>query len=187
MYNRFKYRLRRMIDRARKLREHIRMRFFTNGYPRFYWPTTIQFVTQAFGINAWVYNKYNLPGHEGIDMRAPYDSEIYAVWWGEVTRNNYHNAYGNHIRIKHLIRGNEYESIYAHFPELSPLEIGDRVIRGQVIGLADSTGNSSGSHLHFGLKQFVGEKPDTEWQSKFNWPYDLIDPTPFFKELNGYA
>ena len=155
-------------------------------YPRFYWPTTHKFVTQAFGINPSDYNRFGLPGHEGLDLRAPYDSEIRSVWWGEVTLVGEGIAYGNQIRIKHTIRGNEYESIYAHFSKPSHLKVGDRVSRGQVIGKADSTGNSRGSHLHFGMKQYTGEKPDTALQKKFSWPKNIIDPTPFFRELRGY-
>ena len=179
-----RHRIRRILDRIRLIRERIRL--ILTGYPRFYWPTSHKYVTQAFGINPQWYNGYGLPGHEGIDLRAPLDSEVRSVWWGEVTLVGEGIAYGNQVRIKHTIRGNEYESIYAHFSEPSHLKVGDRVSRGQVIGKADSTGNSTGSHLHFGLKQYTGEKPDTYWQNKFSWPHNLIDPTPFFKELQGF-
>lgn len=153
-------------------------------YPDFLWPTEYPgVVTQAFGINPQWYRQWGVPAHEGIDMKAPMRSKVYAVWDGVVSRVGFHTAYGNHIRLKHVINGIEYESTYAHFVEPAHHKVGDRLTRGVVLGIADSTGNSTGSHLHFHLKQFNGEKPDTEAQKKYNWPYNLIDPTPFFKEL----
>lgn len=147
--------------------------------PTFFWPTQyIGQVTQAFGINPQWYEQYSLPGHEGIDMKAPMNSAVYAAWGGEVIRNEMHGAYGWSLRTEAEIDGEVYEFVYAHFAKQSPLEIGSNVTIGQLIGLADSTGNSTGSHLHFSLKKRgATESGETEW------PYDLIDPTPFFKEL----
>jgi hypothetical protein len=45
---------------------------------------------------------------------------------------------------------------------------------GQVIGKADSTGNSSGPHLHLTLK-----RDGTTQRRETNYPKDIIDPTPF--------
>ena len=39
-----------------------------------HWPTDFVKVTQEFGINPEIYSKYGLPGHEGIDIRAPMNS-----------------------------------------------------------------------------------------------------------------
>ena len=158
-------------------------------FPSFCWPTEYSGrVTQAFGINESYYSKWSLPGHEGIDMVAPHGSDIFCVWDGVVKLVGWHNAYGNHVRVRHEIDGIEYESVYAHFAEPCKLEEGDVVTRGSKLGLADSTGNSTGSHLHFSLKQFSGSKPETHEQGDTKqfgeWPYDIIDPTPFFKELN---
>ena len=156
-------------------------------YPNFYWPTKYKVVTQAFGINPQWYERFGLPGHEGIDMRAPLNSPIYAVWRGTVSRVGWYAAYGNHIRLSHTIGENIYESVYAHFERPTHWAVGMTVQRGQIIGDADSTGNSSGSHLHFSLKQFSGEKPNTFYQKAFDWPYNLIDCTMFFRELrHGY-
>jgi murein DD-endopeptidase MepM/ murein hydrolase activator NlpD len=152
-------------------------------YPNFKWPTNNQYVTQAFGVNPQHYNQYGLPGHEGIDMRAADGSNITAVWDGEVSRVGWSDGYGNHIRLKHNIRGINYESIYAHFKTPVTLRVGDKVKKGQVVGYADSTGNSTGSHLHFGLKQFNGPLPNTYYMRKFTWPNNFVDPTPFFKRI----
>jgi murein DD-endopeptidase MepM/ murein hydrolase activator NlpD len=159
--------------------------FQPNGFPAFLWPSTYEppVVTQPFGVNGDYYGKFGLPGHEGIDMRAPLGQEIVAVWDGEVARVGWHKAYGNHIRLNHFIDypGGEnvhLESIYAHFAHPSDLRVGDKVRRGEVIGYADSTGNSSGHHLHLGVKQF--DHPELRPPMDEDWPYDLIDCTVFF-------
>jgi len=158
-------------------------------YPVFLWPTQFPgVVTQAFGVNPKQYEPWGMPAHEGIDMKASAGTNIYAVWDGVVSRVDVHDlndpkAYGNSIRIRHDIDGSIYESVYAHFREPSQLKVGDSVVRGFVIGLAGSTGNSTGPHLHFMLKQFAGELPDTDAQKRYEWPFDIIDATPFFAEL----
>ncbi len=177
----------RTVRRTLRILDGQFVRYRPAPYPAFYWPTDYKVVTQAFGINPQWYKRFGLPGHEGIDMRATMDSPIYAVWQGVVSRVGWHDAYGNHIRLSHDINGRSYESVYAHFNRPTHCHLGQKVKRGQIIGDADSTGNSSGSHLHFSLKQFSGKKPDTILQNEFVWPYDLIDPTMFFRELrHGY-
>ena len=49
-----------------------------------HWPTDYVRITQAFGINPDIYAYWGLPGHEGIDIRAPRNSNIYACADGEV-------------------------------------------------------------------------------------------------------
>ncbi len=54
---------------------------------------------------------------------------------------------GNHVIID---IGNGYHAFYAHLkPGSIRVHVGDRVRRGQVIGLAGNSGNSSEPHLHF--------------------------------------
>jgi len=84
--------------------------------------------------------------HPGIDLAAGLGSPVYAVDAGLVRREgNDNTGYGNMIEIDH---GNGYSTIYAH---LSVIEVRacQSVYAGQRIGLAGSTGNSSGVHLHF--------------------------------------
>src|SRR4030067_2428572 len=42
--------------------------------PRLLWPTETRYYTQRFGRSPALYAKYNLPGHAGVDMRAPQGS-----------------------------------------------------------------------------------------------------------------
>lgn len=144
----------------------------------FLWPTDYKVVTQAFGINPQFYSQYNLPGHEGIDMRAPTNSPIYAAWGGTVIRNEDHGAYGWSVRTEAVIRGETYEFVYAHFANPAKFKVGAMVKKGDIIGDADSTGNSTGSHLHFSLKK---RGATASGETDYSW--DLIDPTQFFEEL----
>lgn len=157
------------------------------------WPTDFPgFITQAFGINPQHYNQFGLPGHEGLDMKAPQGMPIYSAWDGLVTRvdkTTQHPNYGWHIRLQNEYLGWAHEFVYAHFLEPSILDEGDLVKRGEVVGIADSTGNSTGSHLHFMLKQ---EKNGLEAiaHDVMGWPtasngFTIIDPTPYFEELQG--
>lgn len=59
-----------------------------------------------------------------------------------------HN-YGIHVRVQHAAG---YETIYAHL-QTTLVKPGQPVTAGQVLGLADSTGNSRGNHLHLTLKR----------------------------------
>lgn len=144
----------------------------------FLWPTNTVRVTQAFGINPQWYESFGLPGHEGIDMRALDGTPIRAAWGGEVIGNYKGTAYGWAVKIKAVIRGDTYEMAYAHMKEQSKLVIGSIIQKGDFIGPADSTGNSTGSHLHFMLKKYGATAA-----GETNFPKDIIDPTNFFAEL----
>ncbi len=150
----------------------------------FHWPTEFPGeVTQSFGNDPAYYGLFNcggeaLPGHEGLDLRAFTETEIYCCYDGVITRveHNEVGAYGIQVRVSHDINGIEYKTTYAHLQAAFDWEVGDEVKGGEVLGLADNTGNSSGSHLHLTLKRMA--------DNDNGWPCSIIDPTPFFKELN---
>jgi hypothetical protein len=138
------------------------------------WPTQYKVVTQEFGANPANYAPFGLPGHEGVDIRAPHGTKIFAAAGGRVfaveTNPDAHN-YGIHCRVEH---DDGYQTIYAHLLELF-VSVGETVGSGALIGLADNTGNSFGDHLHFGMKHY----PD----GQDGWPSNIIDPTPYLKPL----
>lgn len=138
------------------------------------WPTEHRKITQWFGVNPDVYAQFGLPGHDGIDIKAPKGSKIYAVAPGRIKRVQPvpdGKGYGIHVRIAHA---DGYETIYAHL-EKTLVRVGNRVQAGTLIGLADSTGFSSGSHLHLVLKR--------QGETYMNWPYNITDPTSFLMPL----
>ncbi|HFQ92800.1 MAG TPA: M23 family metallopeptidase, partial [Anaerolineae bacterium] len=141
------------------------------------WPTEFLSINQHFGANPQNYAQFGLPGHDGVDIMAPTGSKIFAVADGlvQMTLNdpNQHN-YGIHIRINHQ---DDYQTIYAHLQK-TMARPGQQVEAGQLIGLADDTGNSFGSHLHLALK-----RKNHKYK---NWPFHFFDPTPFLLPLMGW-
>ncbi len=84
--------------------------------------------------------------HYGMDFSAPEGTEIFATGDGVVVKvKRLYNGYGRHVVIRH---GFGYETLYAHMSK-SLVRKGDRVKRGQVIGLVGSTGTSTSAHLHY--------------------------------------
>ncbi len=137
------------------------------------WPTEYPVITQKFGANPRIYQRFGMPGHEGVDLRALPNTKIFAGAEGEVYRVELDptaHAYGIHVRIRHR---DGYRSVYGHLAKALVAE-GDRVEAGQVIGTADTTGAAVLSHLHFTLKRdFATERGET------NYPVDVIDPTSY--------
>jgi len=86
--------------------------------------------------------------HYGIDLPAPYATDIYAANDGTVLKARYSSSYGYYILIDH---GGELSTLYAHCSKLL-VKAGDTVKRGQVIAKVGSTGNSTGYHLHFEVR-----------------------------------
>lgn len=86
--------------------------------------------------------------HNGIDIGADINTEIYAADDGEVVFSGVQDGYGNYISILH---DNGIETSYAHCNSLAVIQ-GDYVTKGQVIAYVGSTGNSTGPHLHFEVK-----------------------------------
>lgn len=141
------------------------------------WPTEFRSINQYFGANPQNYAQFGLPGHEGLDIMAPHGSKIFAVAPGKVrfvnTNANTHN-YGIHVRVQHE---DGYETIYAHLAE-ARVQTGKIVAAGDLLGLADNTGNSFGSHLHLTLKKQGSSAP--------GYPGNIIDPTPYLLPLLGF-
>lgn len=82
--------------------------------------------------------------HNGLDIGVSEGTEVKAGLTGTVTTASYNDSYGNYVIIQDS-RG--YELRYAHLQSIR-IANGTSVKQGDVIGLAGSTGNSTGSHLH---------------------------------------
>ena len=111
------------------------------------------YVTSAFG---WRVHPIDhcCRHHNGTDIGANTDDNIYAIADGVIVLNQYNSSYGNYTIIGH---GNydsttdsyEYYSLYAHQVRLSQLvSVGENVSAGQLIGNVGTTGKSTGPHLH---------------------------------------
>jgi hypothetical protein len=142
------------------------------------WPTEFRSINQYFGANPQNYAQFGLPGHEGIDIMAPHGSKVFAVAPGTVkmvyNQPTGHN-YGRHVRLEHI---DGYETIYAHLDSIN-VNVGQQVEAGALLGHADNTGNSFGSHLHLTLRH--------RGTTQGNWPNGIIDPTSFLLPLLGFV
>ena len=86
--------------------------------------------------------------HPGIDIGGSLGNAIYAVDAGVVVYAGWHNGgYGNVVVIDH---GNGWQSLYGHLDTVA-VGCGDGLFQGNVLGGMGSTGNSTGTHVHFEL------------------------------------
>lgn len=88
--------------------------------------------------------------HSGIDLKAYYEN-VYAVMDGIVTAVGWDlRGGGNYIKIRHF---NRFETAYLHLSEIY-YRTGEFVKAGFILGRSGNTGNSTGPHLHFSVKEF---------------------------------
>jgi murein DD-endopeptidase MepM/ murein hydrolase activator NlpD len=89
--------------------------------------------------------------HRAIDIAAPAGTFVTAADRGVVIRSGWNNqGYGMFVVIDHNI---DYVTLYSHLQDVFVRE-GEVVGQGQVIGTVGSTGNSTGPHLHFEVRDF---------------------------------
>ncbi|MGI6329608.1 MAG: M23 family metallopeptidase [Bacilli bacterium] len=109
-------------------------------------------ITSCFGprLLSW---ENEVRTHKGIDVVARDSKNILAAADGYVNIVQHGNeSYGNWIEIVHGLDGeNSYATRYAHLSSIKVVQ-GEVVKMGDVIGVEGSTGNSSGSHLHFEVR-----------------------------------
>ena len=88
--------------------------------------------------------------HNGIDLAANYEN-VYSVLDGIVTEIGWdNNGGGNYIKVKHFDR---FETAYLHLSEIY-YRVGEFVKAGFIIAKSGNSGNSTGPHLHFSVKEF---------------------------------
>lgn len=88
--------------------------------------------------------------HEGIDFSAPKGTPVHVTGDGRVIQvRRSMRGYGNEIRVDH---GFGYTTLYAHLSAFK-VKKGQRVKRGQVIGLVGNTGKSTAPHLHYEVRK----------------------------------
>lgn len=85
--------------------------------------------------------------HNGIDIPAPYGTEIYAVNDGTVVECSQNYADGYYITIDH---GGGIASFYSHLSRYR-VSVGDKVVRGQVIANVGTSGYTTGAHLNLNV------------------------------------
>jgi murein DD-endopeptidase MepM/ murein hydrolase activator NlpD len=162
-------------------------------------------VVQGFGVNGEWYQQHgiNIKGHNGLDYEASHGQPIYATHDGQAFFE-WDSNQGEGV----VVRSNEMfdfldgttsyaKTIYWHMcdgvkePQFkSPITFtnmwgeGQPVKAGDLIGYADNTGLSTGTHLHFSVKpMLIDESNGTFYNVNQNNGYmGCVDPTPYFNQ-----
>ncbi len=116
-------------------------------------------LSSVYGIGRVLNGEPKAP-HRGLDLEAEIGQPVCAVADGVVALTGGFYYAGNCVYLDH---GQGLLTMYFHLSEVR-VEQGQRVARGQLLGLAGDTGRSTRSHLHFGVSA-LGR---------------LVDPAPLF-------
>jgi murein DD-endopeptidase MepM/ murein hydrolase activator NlpD len=104
--------------------------------------------TSAFGVRSDPF-RGRAAMHPGIDLAGPMGTPVYATADGIVGRSEWNSGgYGNLVEIDH---GQGIQTRYGHLSQRIA-QPGQRIHRGDLIGLMGSTGRSTGSHLHYEVR-----------------------------------
>ncbi|MFA5179731.1 MAG: M23 family metallopeptidase [Syntrophales bacterium] len=87
--------------------------------------------------------------HRGIDIAAPSGTTIKATADGVVSFSGWNGGGGNTVVVEH---GHGYSTCYAH-NRANAVTVGQRIKRGDTVSHMGSTGNATGSHVHYEIWQ----------------------------------
>ena len=108
----------------------------------------IDFEQVAFDFDSNGYRVHPIRGeehfHSGVDITGVKVRDLYAIQEGTVLASSYNSTMGNYLRIEHP---NGYVSVYMHL-KTRHVKKGDKVVKGQLVGIMGTTGTSTGVHLH---------------------------------------
>jgi len=86
--------------------------------------------------------------HNGVDVELDQWDTVQNAFDGTVRFAKMYSGYGKVVVVRHP---NGLETLYAHLARIN-VKSGQHIKAGDVIGLGGSTGNSTGSHLHFEIR-----------------------------------
>jgi murein DD-endopeptidase MepM/ murein hydrolase activator NlpD len=117
------------------------------------WPVAGGYITSPFGHR--IHPITGMPEfHDGLDIAGPYGTPIRATADGVVQLAGWASGYGKVVVIDHMYKG--YSTRFGHNRQVL-VRRGDRVKRGQIIALMGETGDATGPHCHYEVRQ--GGKP----------------------------
>lgn len=113
-----------------------------------------------------VFHDPNYQSHTGADFPVNAGTPIHTTFGGKVVWAGENGPWGNLV----VVENNGYQVWLAH---LSSIQVspGDILHYSDVVGLSGNTGNSTGAHVHYGIKQKTGENA-----------YVWVNPQLFFTE-----
>lgn len=87
--------------------------------------------------------------HKGMDVAVPTGTPLVTVYDGTVIKSTSDTTSGNYVKIDH---GQGIETLYMHMSRRD-VQTGQKVRKGQTIGLSGATGRVTGPHLHFEVRK----------------------------------
>lgn len=111
------------------------------SHEEYIWPVEGVRITSHIG-NRW--GKF----HPGVDIATPTGTLVLAAMDGEIHEAGRIGDYGNAIILNH---NKTYFTLYGHLSQIF-VKKGDKIKKGQVIGLSGTSGKSTGPHLHFEVR-----------------------------------
>jgi len=129
--------------------------FAGGGSGQFAWPEQVRVITQGFGCTTLrlAPNSSECPTghfHTGLDIAGPNLVDVHAADTGIARVFTGATGYGNYVIITH---GNGYSTLYGHLHDFVVRD-GQLVRRGDLIAHEGKTGNSTGLHVHFEIRQW---------------------------------
>lgn len=107
-----------------------------------------------FGKASYVITRLFSEEHKGIDFSAEEGTFVYNACTGTVTDVGFDDTRGNYIEIK---SDDGMTFIYEHLKDTAIPEVGKKLEWGMKIGEVGNTGNSTGPHLHYAVKDENGK------------------------------
>lgn len=104
-------------------------------------------ISSKFGNRTNPITGKSIENHSGLDLAAPKNTEVMALFKGTVAVARYSNSLGNYIILEY---GNGLQTLYGHMDSLNVKE-GQNVEQYETIGFVGTTGSSTGNHLHLGV------------------------------------
>jgi hypothetical protein len=108
-------------------------------------PVSIKNISAYFGFRSDPFT-HRLKMHYGIDFTGDIGTPIHVTGDGVIIQAEYSfDGYGKNVVVDH---GFGYKTRYAHMSKIA-VKVGEKVKRGQIVGLLGNTGRSTGPHLHY--------------------------------------
>lgn len=142
-------------DRDFKYAQYLRLEYnysFVDGVDQELTIPTVGRLSSTYGMRKDPVTGSFVRAHKGVDIAAPKGTPVYASNSGSVVASKGMNGgYGNLLDIL----GGRFNTRYAHLDKIE-VSSGDTVKRGQLVARVGNTGRSTGSHLHFEVRDKKG-------------------------------
>ncbi len=111
------------------------------------YPSQHKYITSNFGVREDPFLKTPAM-HRGVDFKGTIGAPLFTTAPGKVIRAHTAADYGMFVEVDH---GMGFTTLYAHMSKVL-VEVGDQLNTGDKVGLAGSTGRSTGPHLHYEVR-----------------------------------